>query len=278
MRRARLVALLLVAALLVAGAAGAGFVFVEDNGDETMLQRGRLRLKPRDPSGSSFGMDLGRARMWMSDPTRRAYWEGTVEEFCTTVRGTFRQVLTEAQRDVEKEIESLPPAERERARAMLRQFGGFGTPPPAGSNGPRKSPRVSVERTAETETIAGLATRRYRILADGRLYEELWLTTDPAIVQELDPQRASETLGRMMACMLDANPRGGPSGVEDDAEYRKLYLAGWPLRSVYHGGGGASGRSTILKAERSEVSDAELAPPAGLRRVSLGELLGIEKR
>jgi uncharacterized membrane protein len=278
MRRARLATLLLVAALLVPAAAGAGFVFVEDNGDETLLQRGRMRLKPRDPNGSSFAMDLTRARMWMSDPTRRAFWEGTVEEFCTTARGTFRQVLSEAQRDVEKEIESLPPAERERARAMLRQFGGFGSPTPGAGAGGARKPQVTVERTGETEAIAGLPTRKYRILADGRLYEELWLTTDPAITQELDPQRASETLGRMMACMLDANPRGGPSGVEDDPEYRKLYLAGWPIRSVYHGGGGASGRSTISKAERREVNDTEFAPPVGLRRVSLGELLGIEKR
>ncbi|MGH7357143.1 MAG: hypothetical protein ACRELS_21505 [Candidatus Rokuibacteriota bacterium] len=271
--------LLLVAALLVPGPAGAGFVFVEDNGDQTLVQRGRMRLKPRDPNGSSFAMDLGRARMWMTDPARGAYWEGTVEEFCATARGTFRQILTDAQRDVEREIESLPPAERERARAMLRQFGGgFGQPPAGGSNGARKPPRVTVERTAETETIVGLATRKYRILSDGRLYEELWLTTDSAVASEMDPQRASETVGRMMACMLDANPRGGPSGVEDDPEYRKLYLVGWPLRSVYHGGAGASGRSTILRADRRELSDAEFAPPAGLRRVSLGELLGIEKR
>ncbi len=276
MRRARLVTVLLVALLLVPGTVGAGFVFVEDNGDETLVQRGRMRLKPRDPNGSSFAMDLGRARMWMTDPTRRAYWEGTVEEFCATARGAFREVLGAAQRDAEKEIESLPPAERERARAMLRQFGGFGQPTPgAGSS---KRPQVTVERTGETETIAGLATRKFRILADGRLYEELWLTTDPAITKEMDPQRASETLGRMMACMLDTNPRGGPAGVEDDAEYRKLYLVGWPLRSVYHGGGGASGRSTISRAERREVNDAEFAPPAGLRRVPLGELLGIEKR
>jgi len=278
MRRARLVILLLVAALLVPGAAGAGFVFVEDNGDETILQRGRMRLKPRDPSGSSFAMDLTRARMWMSDPARRAYWEGTVEEYCATARGTFRQVLTETQRDLEKEIQSLPPAERERARAMLRQLGGLGQPTPGAGAAGAPKPQVAVERTSETETIAGLPTRKYRILADGRLYEELWLTTDPAITRELDPQRASDTLGRMMACMLDANPRGGPPGVEDDPEYRKLYLAGWPLRSVYHGSGGASGRSTILKAERREVNDAEFAPPAGLRRVSLGELLGIEQR
>lgn len=278
MPRALFVTLLLVAVLAGPGAAVAGYVFVEDNGDETMVQRGRLRIRPRDPSASSFAMDLGRARMWMTDPARRAYWEGTVEEFCTTARGAFRTTIGEAQREMEKEIESLPPAERERARAMLRQFGGFGTPPAGGSNGARKPPQVAVERTGETETIAGLATRKYRIVADGRLYEEIWLTTDPAVVQEMDPQRASETLGRMMACMLDANPRGGPSSVEDDPEYRKLYLAGWPLRSVYHGGGGATGRSTIQRAERREVNDAEFAPPGGLRRVPLGELLGIEKR
>jgi hypothetical protein len=66
--------------------------------------------------------------------------------------------------------------------------------------------------------------------------------------------------------------------VEDDLEYRGLYRLGWPLRSVYHGGGGASGSSTILRAERRELGDPDFAPPAGLRPVPLAELLGIERR
>ena len=31
-------------------------------------------------------LDVGRGRLWVADPGRRRYWEGTVEEYCEGVR------------------------------------------------------------------------------------------------------------------------------------------------------------------------------------------------
>ena len=27
-------------------------------------------------------LDVGRARLWIADPGRRLYWEGTVDQYC----------------------------------------------------------------------------------------------------------------------------------------------------------------------------------------------------
>jgi hypothetical protein len=135
--------------------------------------------------------------------------------------------------------------------------------------------RVTIERTAQTETIAGWPTRKYRVLADGRLHEELWLTSDASIARELDAVRVSDTFGRMMGCMLAAPATGG---IESSAEYRQLYTHGWPLRSVYYGGGGASGKSSVIKAERRDIAEREFAAPTGYRRVPFAEVLGAAPR
>lgn len=220
--------LLALAGVAPAGAAG-GFVFVDQSGDQTLLAAGRVKVAPTSPDEPAFMLDMTRARVWVSNPGRRTFWEGTVDEYCTSVK----------------------------------PFTGGAT---AGQV------RVTVERTGQTETIAGWPTRKYRVLADGALHEELWLTADASIARELDPARVSDTFGRMMGCMLGAQPAAG--GVESSTEYRQLYTHGWPLKSVYYGAGGAAGTSTVIKAERRDIAEREFATPSGYRRAPFADVLG----
>jgi hypothetical protein len=231
-------ALLLAAGCLGAVTTGAGWLIVDDNGDQTLVWRGRLRMDPRQAPGQSMVVDLTRARMWVADAGRRLYWEGTVEEYCQAVRA----------------LVPPPPA------------------PPAGSPGAAGAPppRVTLERTEETETIAKLPTRKYRVLVDGKLYEELWLTGEAALVRELDLARAPDTFGRMLACMVSLDgqrPEASP-------EYRRLFAEGWPLKAVYHGEGGSPGRALVTRVEPREVAERDFAPPPGFTKAPLGELFG----
>ena len=235
-------ALALALAAVAPAPAFAGFVFVDESGDQTLLTTRHIKISPTSPDAPAFMLDMTRARLWVADPGRRTFWEGTIDEYCTNVKGLEEQ--------------GLPPAERERLQALMK-------------GGPAGRVRVTVERTAHTETIAGWPTRKYRVLADGRLHEELWLTSDVTVARELEGARVSDTFGRMMGCMLGAQPG---AGVENTAEYRQLYAHGWPLKSVYYGGGGASGTSTVIKAERREIAERDFATPPGYRRVTFADV------
>ena len=229
--------LLLAAGCLLAVNAEAGWLIVDDNGDQTLVSRGRLKMDPREARGQSMVLDLTRARMWVADTGRRLYWEGTVEEYCQAIRSLIPPPRTP------------PAASPERAGAPLR---------------------VTLERTDETETIARLATRKYRVLVDGKLYEELWLTADPALTRDLDLARAPDTFGRMFACMV------GLDGQRPEAstEYRRLFAEGWPLKAVYHGEGGSAGRALVTRVEQTEIAERDFTPPAGFRAAPLDELFG----
>jgi hypothetical protein len=207
-----------------------GLAFVDESGDQTLIAGGRVKISPTSPDAPAFMLDMTRARVWVANPGQRTVWEGTVDEYCASVKG-----LAEGAR---------------------------------GAAGPI---RVTVEPTDQTDTIAGWPTRKYRILADGVLHEELWLTADASVARELASGRVSETFGRMMGCMLGAQPG---AGVESSAEYRQLYARGWPLRSVYYGRGGASGTSTVIKAERRDIAEREFAIPAGYRPAPFAEVFG----
>lgn len=267
-RRAAALALALGLVVAPAPAIG-GFMFVDESGDQTLLAAGRVKIAPTSPDAPTFMLDMTRARLWVANPGQRTFWEGTVDEYCANVKGlVVGGAMAGMDKALEEQLKDLSPAERERLQALMK---GAGRPPTA-AGGPAGQVRVTVERTAQMETIAGWSTRKYRVLADGKLHEELWLTSDATVARELAAARVSDTFGRMMGCMLGAQPAAG--GVENSAEYRQLYAQGWPLRSVYYGAGGASGRSTVIKAERRDIAEREFATPAGYRRAPFAEVFG----
>ena len=249
--------------------AHAGYVVVDNTGEQTLIARGRLKFVPKEAGEPTLVLDLAAARMWISDPTRRTFWEGTVDEYCTGVRAMIAGGLAGAEQQMKERMAGMSPAEREQVQKMMEAMKGSARSPGAA---PAK---VTVERGARDEPVAGMSARRYRVFADGKLYEELWLTTDPAFIRELDLTRTPETFGRMRACLVGAAQSAGES-VEDSAEYRALFQQGWPLKSVNHGAGGAGGRSAV-KIDTRDIPDAQFAPPSGFRRAPLAEVFGDQR-
>jgi hypothetical protein len=256
--------------LLIPAAAAAGWVIVDEAGHRTALSRGRLKIAPPDARGVSMVLDIGRARMWVADAERRLFWEGTVEEYCQGMRGAMAGAMADMDKQMADAMKDLPPAQREQMQQMLRNLGGG-----RGEAGPAApAPRVTIEKTGETDRIAGLPVRKYRVLSDGRLYEDVWLTTDPALLRELELGRAPDTFGRMSGCM--ASLAGGGPRPEASEEFRTLYAEGWPLKVVYYGAGAGPGgaETTIAKVERQDIPEREFSTPAGYRAAPLSEVLG----
>lgn len=270
----RWLSLLSVAGVLLAPApAIAGFLFIDDRGAQMLLSKGRL--KHVSPSGEEpvVALDAGRARMWVSNPRTRAYWEGTIDEFCTSVRGLLAGVTgggggmpamsPEMEKMMKEKMAGLTPEQQEMVKQMMQGAAARQGQPGAAAAAP--APRVTVEPTSETETIAGLPARKFRVLADGKLHEELWLTSDPAIAREFDLKRAPETIAKLSSCHGMRQSR-----VQETDAYRQLFTQGWPLKSVVHDGGFS--RPNVVRTERKDFADAEFIPPTGFRKLPLVEV------
>jgi hypothetical protein len=128
----------LIALLAVAPAAEAGWLIVDQDGNQTMLSCGRLKVAPKQSEGASMVLDVARARMLVADSSRKVYWDGTVEEYCQSVQG----MMAGLEKQLAEQLKDLPPAQREQMKEMMKQI--IGSSPTASSTrscGSRPTPR-----------------------------------------------------------------------------------------------------------------------------------------
>ena len=243
----------------VAGLAHAGWV-IDDGREETRISKGRvLRRGP----GATM-VDLKTGKLWITGVEKPVYWEGTVDEYCRLQRAEFLSAVAQLREKIAKES----PEERARFKddiaeleKRLRRMGVL-------SGEIAKPLRVMIEQTPETATIAGQLTRKYRVRANGSLYQELWLTTSPALARELALEGASETWGRFWGCW-----NGEFGDVEETREYRQLFWLGWPLKIVSYKFKDPFVEIETIRVELRDVPDHEFNPPATLKKVPLTDLL-----
>jgi hypothetical protein len=204
-------------AVLFMPAAHAGYRYVAEDGTETVISEGRMRVSI-PAVGYMRGYDGAGGRLWMANTKTRTFWQGTADEYCQDAKRT-RDAMMERQRanmspeqrrlmeqykkaespnTRERQMENIPPAQR----GMVEQY----TKPPASN-----PVKVTIERTEERSTIAGQPVRKVRVLADGQLMEELWLATDPAFTQSVDYAKVRDIERRVRQCtsaeLLDRGDR-----------------------------------------------------------------------
>jgi len=272
MTTAERISLLCLTALLAASPASAGYRLTDKEGDETLVSKGRVKEQSTEGAGPESVFDLASARAWMSNPDRRVYWEGSIDELCSTIRQTAKTMAKQMEQAMEAELARLTPEQREKVEQMRK---GLAAKRAAAESEAAKKPGVvKVERTDETATIAGQPTRKYRVLVDGDLYQENWLTTDPAFAKEFALDKASEVMSRVSACAESEDTGSGKGKGVDEAEiYRKLYAQGWPLKAVAYKDGKARPKSETVKIEKRDIPESDFLPPKDYKKSSLGEVM-----
>jgi len=263
---------LLLGVSLFASVASAGYRMTDKEGDETLVSKGRIKEQSSEGAGPESVFDLATARAWMSNPDRRVYWEGTIDELCTTIRETAQAMAKQMEAQMNAELAKLTPEQRAKVEELRK--GVAEKRAAAEKQAAKKRGIIKLERTDVSEPIAGQPTRKYRVLIDGELYQEDWLTTDPAFAKEFALDKASEVMSRVSACAESGDPTGGRGkGVDEGQVYRKLYEQGWPLKAVAYAGGKARPKSEILKIEKRDIPEHEFQPPPGYTKSTLAEVM-----
>jgi hypothetical protein len=110
-------------------------------------------------------------------------------------------------------------------------------------------------------------------MADGKPYQELWLTTDAALIKEMGKLYAA-VMKKISSCMDAASAMGGSTpSVEDSPAYKEIEAAGWEMKSITHSEMGGSSSSEVVKLERKNIPSSEFAPPAGYKKVPLSQVM-----
>jgi hypothetical protein len=126
---------------------------------------------------------------------------------------------------------------------------------------------VVVKDLGAGERLQGHETRRFQVLLDGEVLEELWLAPKIQIASEID----LVAFGAAMKKMLGGGA-GLSQGYEESETYRNLRAGGYPLRQVLF----FVGEKSTLEVTSVTVKDlplADFAVPKGFTKIGYAELL-----
>ncbi len=150
--------------LLGASVAQAGFIQTESDGTTLYVQNGKLRGDNAESGDMWSIIDMSKGTITMVNPEEKSYFEGTIDEYCSSMRTMMDS---------------------------MSQFMGGLIPKPA------KKSKVEVVKAGPGGKVAGYDTTRYKVMVDGVLREELWLANDQALLKELgNPQ----TMAKFSQC------------------------------------------------------------------------------
>jgi hypothetical protein len=228
--------------LYMASPANAGWIMLEQNGDKTLISNGNLR---GTSGGVSWIFNGPKKEMAFIDAGQKIYWRGTIDDYCSSSAKMIEQMMKSVPEDQRKMMEQM--------MAKEKQSPGH---------------KVDVVKDGDGKKIAGFKTMKYRVLVNGELFEEVWLTTDASIMKEYKPlipmiQKFNSCLGNMD---MEFTP-------EKSAEYQKLWQTGFQLRSVKYEYGNPETETNVVKMEKKNIADKEFEVPAGYQQRSFAELM-----
>jgi hypothetical protein len=254
--------------------AGAGWVIEQieyanlgAEGSRTLQYIAKNRLKMVG-DGYTFIIDFAKNLFIATDLDKRVYWSGTVDTYVQEVK-TFQQAANDlAQRQMEEAMKEMPPDERKPMEDLLQQMRGANASSPAPPAA--KRPAVTVERTAETATLAGHQATKIMVYADGKPYQEVWLAKGLTMKADLDLKRLRGIQAKLTRAIMADLP--SQQAVEEDPAYVQLLEQGYPIKIVELGEGGEPESVTeVVRIDKRDIPEREFQVPEGYRRIDLRE-------
>jgi hypothetical protein len=234
--------------------ASAGWMETHADGKVIVYAEGQIKkAAPEDPTWSTVGLADQSLLIVHSD--RRVYAQGTIDDYCRAMETFLRSVMAE-----------MAPEERELMDELMDED----------AHRDDQRPRLIIGRAAEAGPVAGLATEKYLVLVDGKLYEELWLAPAAPIMQELDSAAIRNVERKMTTCMeniteiVTGNWLRQP---EQDAAYQELLHKGWLMRRISYSGGMPLTEMLVTALEGPATPTVELHPPQNFLQISFEELI-----
>lgn len=222
--------------------ADAGWIMLEQNGDKTLISNGRLKGASE---GVSWIFNGPENEMVFIRDGQKIYWRGQADDYCAGSASMIEQMMKAMPEDQRKLMEQMTPKGNQ-----------------------SQGHKVTVEKDGAGGTIAGFKTMKYQVKVDGKLFEEVWLTTDASVMKEYKP--LIPMIQKFHACL--GNPAMG-FAPENSAEYQKLWETGFQLKSVKHEYGNPEAETDVVKMEKTDIPVREFEVPTGYQQCSFAAFM-----
>ncbi len=222
----------------------AGWVQVDNQGATTLISDGMLKATSSGDDQYSI-LDAKKGNIVFVDVKRQVYSRESIDDFCEAVVAGMSKMK-----------KNMPEENQGKQKAG------------------KDAPRVAVVNEGDGGVIAGYGTVKYKVLTDGALYEEVWLTSDPAVMKDLESLFRT-LMKKFEKCLFSvANVTDSlPLSVEETPEYRKLEQGGWQMKSKNYLGSRGPVTYEVVKLEKKDIPAAEFEVPKGYKKIPVIEML-----
>jgi hypothetical protein len=223
--------------------ADAGFVMVDQNGETTLISKGRIK---NTSERAVWILDGNSNEMIFINNEQKMYSQGKTDEYCNSMSAMFEQIM-----------KGVP----EEQRKMMNK------------NKESSKKNVSIVKSGDGGTIAGYKTVKYKVLVDGELFEEIWLSLDSSLMKEYKP--IIPVLKKFNSCMNRMQMEFSP---ENTPEYQKIWETGVELKSVRHEPGNTEADTNVVQLTEKTIPESEFKTPLGYRKVSFAEMMTVQMK
>jgi len=254
---------------LGAGGATAGTVITLDqsvNGGPAMQQTIALagdKMKMTSPQNQTIYRG-DQKKVWMVKPADKAYVELTPEGM-----GQMRAQMDQRVAQLQQQMASMPPEQRQQAEAMLASRG-------MGPSAASAPPRITYEKAGEPKRIGGYSCTPFHVTMAGAPASEFCMASLSDLGLTRDDMKAFIGFNRFMGQMAGTGAQRSPMAQLDfDAVRLQIGFDAFPVQTSFGAPGGQYSVQTTLTSIRHEDPPAgTFELPAGYLRQDMGAGMG----
>ena len=230
----------------------AATVYIQDN-----------KIKSFDDSGQfSIIYYLDTGDIIQVDNVSRTYSSTKAEDYFSY----FNKYALKMKAAMQQQLSELPPDQRARAEARMKQQG---IEVPGTNAGPVN---ITIKNTGKEKKIAGYKSVKYEISRSGIVDEEVWISNDERIQAELDMKKMADYLLELKKI---EDSLGGDTSFngESDKAYEQVYSQGFPMKTIDFMSSGKPIIEETVKVSKKNIDNGEFNAPIGYRKVPLEQML-----
>jgi len=247
------------------GVAGADITITKNEGgiEEITYYQGKKIVTISD--NITQIIDAGTKKITGMDPKSKTYYEATLDEYKTAMVDFMKRM-----KDMQIEMIMASTAQtREQAEASLKNAGG----------GAVKGPQTVKVEKGTTKDIAGYASDEYRILVNGAVVQEIWVSplVDEMITKSIGAadKKNLDKLVREIENEISLAINMSAMDSEVDKAESQIMEKGYVMKQVDREMGmpGMPGEEFSIDISTNAIDSSKFSVPKGYQKISMAEHL-----
>jgi hypothetical protein len=236
----------------------AGWVITQRHStDEGLIQYETLTIQSNlvkiSGLNGTFIFDIGKGTFVLANEQRKVFWEGRIDEFRSSYYAALKSIIEELTKDLPQDQKDLYNTMLEETINMYAE-----TKQPAND-----STKTEIKNTGLTEEIAGYSSSGFEVYVNGKLREQLWISSAIPLKKDLDMREFASIIRE-----IEPNVNG-EYVFENSESYLKLTESGFPMRTIDDLGIMVE----VIKVEEQKIANSEFEMPADFKRAGLDEII-----